>query len=362
MRNKLCVGVMILLAGGWLAGGCGEKEKEANPPAPETGRVRVDTVAPDAMVVTVNGVEVKGALFNQQLNALLQQYSLQIPPEQLSKMEPMLRQQAVASLVNQQLMLQEAEREEIMPDDQAVDAEIEKIAGQFPSRDDLDAQLKKAGVTIEDLRKDITRNLKIQTLAEKQFTTGTEVAEEEITTFYNDNQEQFQQPEQVEASHILIKFAPDDTDETKTAKREQLAALQKQVAEGAEFAALAEANSQDTGSARQGGSLGYFGRGMMIKPFEDAAFALQSGGVSEIVETQFGYHLIKVTGKKDAGVVPLEEVKEQVGLFLVNQKKQKTIGDFLQKLRDAATIEYGPGFQPVPPPPAGQFPPPQPPE
>ncbi|MFH1038680.1 MAG: peptidylprolyl isomerase [PVC group bacterium] len=362
MKKKLYVGVMVLLAGGWLFGGCGEKEKEAAPPAPETGQVRVDTAAPDAMVTTVNGVEVKGALFNQQLNALLQQYSRQIPPEQLSKMQPMLRQQAVAALVNQQLMMQEAEREEIMPDDQEVDAEIEKIVKQFPGREELDAQLKRAGVTLEDLRKDITRNLKIQMLAEQQFSSGTEATEEEITTFYNDNQEQFQQPEQVAASHILIKFAPDDTDEAKAEKREQLAALQKQVAEGADFAALAEANSQDTGSAQQGGSLGYFGRGMMIKPFEDTAFALQSGGVSEIVETQFGYHLIKVTGKKDAGIVPLEEVKEQVGIFLVNQKKQQTIGDFLQKLRDAATIEYGQGFQPVPPPTAGQFPPPQPPE
>ncbi len=359
MKKNIFVVIMVMLAGGWLACGCGEKASEKTTPANEPGQARIQTVAPDAIVVTVNGKEITGASFNQQLSALLQQYSLRIPPDQLTKMQPMLRQQAVATLVNQELMLEDAEREGIVPDEKAVDAEIEKIVEQFPSREELDAQMKRAGVTMDNLRQDITRNLKIQMLVDKLFSPDTKATDEEILAFYNDNPDQFQQPEQVEASHILIKVEPEDTDAQKAEKREQLAALQQQIAGGADFAALAEANSQDVGSAQKGGSLGYFGRGMMIKPFEDTAFALQSGEVSDIVETRFGYHLIKVTGKKEAGIVPLEEVKEQVGVFLVNQKRQQAIGEFLKKLHEGASIEYGQDFQPVMPP-TGQFPPPQP--
>ncbi len=100
----------------------------------------------------------------------------------------------------------------------------------------------------------------------------------------------------------------------------------------------------------------------MIPAFEEVAFSLETGEVSDIVETTFGYHLIKVTDHKDAGVVPLEEVKEQVAIFLTNQKQQKVIGEYIQKLRNSSVIDYGEGFQPVQPPPAGQFPPAQPPK
>jgi len=101
---------------------------------------------------------------------------------------------------------------------------------------------------------------------------------------------------------------------------------------------------------------------MMIPAFEEVAFSLGTGEVSDIVEAQFGYHLIEVTGRKEEGVIPLEEVKEQVALYLENQKKQKVIGEYIQTLRAGAMIEYGEGFQPMPPAPMGQFPPPQPPK
>ena len=101
---------------------------------------------------------------------------------------------------------------------------------------------------------------------------------------------------------------------------------------------------------------------MMIPAFEEVAFTLETGKISDIVETEFGYHLIKVTGRKDAGIAPLEDVAEQVSFFLENQKKQKVIGAYLQNLRAAASIEYGQGFQPAPPPSMGQFPPAQLPE
>jgi peptidyl-prolyl cis-trans isomerase C len=355
--KKGIICLMLFLAAGWLITGCGEKETESPAPVADSRSVELGT-----MVAKVNGKEITGAMLNQQLNLMMQQYAQQVPPDQMSKLQPMLRQQAVTALVNQELLREAAEEAGITLEAKAIDDEIEKIAGQFPTREQFEAQMTQAGVTEEDLRKDIARGLKIQALVKKEAPSEEEATDEEIEAFYTGNAEQFQHPEQVEASHILIKFDPADTDQQKEEKRNKLAELKKQIDEGADFAELAKANSQDVGSGEKGGELGYFGRGRMIKPFEEVAFSLAPGEVGEIVETRFGYHLIKVTGRKDARVVPLEEVKEQVGIYLVNQKKQQAVGDYLQKLRSAAMIEYGQGFKPIPPPPIGEFPPPAPPK
>lgn len=351
-KGFICL--IAILSMGWLMFGCGEKEPESSEPVSIT-----ETVEPDTMVAKVNGKEINVMMLNQQLNAMMQQYARQVPPDQLSKLEPLLRQQAVAALVNQELLLEEAEREGITPSDEEVNTEIEQIIAQFPTKEQFESQLAQAGVDEDDLRRDLARNLKIRSLIEKQIPEGDEVTDEDVETFYSENSEQFQQQEQVEASHILIKIEPEDSEDQKAEKRAKLVEIKKQIDSGADFSELAEESSQDTGSATRGGNLGYFGRGMMIPAFEEVAFSLGTGEVSDIVETKFGYHLIKVTGRKEAGVVPLEEVREQVAFYLDNQKKQKIIGDYLQKLRDQAAIEYGEGFQPVMPP-AAEFPPPQP--
>ena len=303
-KGLICL--MLFFAAGWIISGCGDKEPESTTPT-----VGAAAIAPDTMVAKVNGKEINAAMLNQQLNVMMQQYAQQVPPDQLSKLKPMLRQQAVAALVNQELLLEEADKEGLTPSKEEVDAEIDKIIAQFPSREKFDAQLAQAGVTTDDLRSDLNRNLKIRMLIDKQIPEGGEVTDQEVETFYTENTEQFEQPEQVEASHILIKFGPEDTEEQKAEKREKLAEIKKQIDEGADFSELATANSDDVGSAAQGGDLGYFGRGRMIPAFEEVAFTLGTGEVSDIVETTFGYHLIKVTGHRDAGVVPLEEVKER---------------------------------------------------
>ncbi|MDP8214553.1 MAG: peptidylprolyl isomerase [Candidatus Euphemobacter frigidus] len=353
--------LLIVLAGGWVLSGCGDKEKEKESAPIADLPSSQETVAPTAMVADVNGTVVTGAMLNQQIAAMRQQYAMRVPPEQMSRLQPMLRQQAVASLVNQELLFQKAEREEIEPDKEKVDEEIEKIAARFPSREQFEQQLARAGVTDEALRRDIARNLKIQLLIDKQLPPKEELeaSEEEVEKFYNENPRNFEQPEQVGASHILIKFSPEDTTEQKEEKRRKLAEIEKQIDEGADFAELARENSQDIGSAEKGGELGYFPRGRMIKPFEETAFAMGTGEVSEIVETQFGYHLIKVTGRKEAGVIPLEEVEEEITSFLTSQKRQQIIDEYLQKLRSDARIEYGEDFKPIPPPPINQYPPPQ---
>ena len=123
-------------------------------------------------------------------------------------------------------------------------------------------------------------------------------AAEEISAFYQQNIDSFKVPESVSASHILIAFDEEDTDETKAEKKAKIEALKTQVDSGASFEELASANS-DCPSSQRGGDLGSFGRGQMVPEFEQAAFNMETGAVSSAVETQYGYHLIKVTGHED---------------------------------------------------------------
>jgi peptidyl-prolyl cis-trans isomerase C len=166
-----------------------------------------------------------------------------------------------------------------------------------------------------------------------------EVAEDAIKKFYDENAKYFEQPEQVEASHILIKLNPEDaTNETaKAAAKTKAEGLRAQILAGTNFADLAAAHS-DCPSSAQGGSLGYFGRGQMVKPFEEAAFSLGTNEVSGVVETQFGFHVIKVTGKKAASKTPLDEVRDQIKEHLSGEQKGELFEKFVEELKSKAKV------------------------
>jgi len=130
----------------------------------------------------------------------------------------------------------------------------------------------------------------------------------DVQQAYNTNIEQYSQPEQVRASHILLKTEGKD-DAAVKAKAEDLL---KKAKAGADFAELAKANSEDEGSAKNGGDLDFFGRGRMVPEFDQVAFTLQPGQISDLVKTQYGYHIIKVTDKKAASTRSIDEVRQQL--------------------------------------------------
>jgi len=324
---RRCVGCAAVVLGcGLLACGCGSRKGEGGS-------------AGDAVAARVNGAVITNAQVDRMLGEIVHRFGGRIPAEQMAGVRPTLWKQAREVLVSQQLLLQEADREKIQPDAKEVEAKVKEMKERFPDAGSFQNALASSGISEKQLRDDVGRGVRIESLLEKKAPAGPDASDKEVDAFYREHAEEFTSPERVRASHILIAVAPEDDAQEKARKREKLAGLRKEIKKGGDFAAVAAEHS-DCPSKSKGGDLGFFERGRMAKPFEDAAFAMKVGTLSDIVETEFGYHLIKVMEHKDAGKIPLEEVRGQLASYLNQQKKQKAVSEYLQKLRGAAKVEY----------------------
>lgn len=174
----------------------------------------------------------------------------------------------------------------------------------------------------------ITQNESILLINELQnkIVESVTVSDEDALSYYNKNQDVFVREERVEASHILVE------------KEETAREVLKKLNEGSKFDELAKEYSID-GSAQNGGKLGFFTRGRMVKPFEEAAFSMKIGQVSEPVKTEYGYHIIMVTDKEEESVISFEESREEIKNALLNQKKAETLNNYINDLRENAEVE-----------------------
>ena len=296
----------------------------------------------DALEARVNGIAISSSDVEAAIDDLIMQNQGRIPAAQMNTMRPMLHKQALESLIDQQLLMQEVDRQGITPSKEAVDEQIAEIAGTFPSPAEFNERLARIGVSEQQLRDDISQNIQIETLIKRQMGPAKEVGKEEIAAYYRENTDIFKMPERVRASHILISVSADESPGERAKKKKMLSGVRKEIEKGADFEQLAREHSSCP-SKSKGGDLGYFEKGSMVGPFEEAAFTLKVGEVSDVVETTFGYHLIKVADHQTAGVVPLEEVGDKIGAFLTNQKMEEVIKEYLSKLRSTAKIEYPEG-------------------
>jgi peptidyl-prolyl cis-trans isomerase C len=193
-------------------------------------------------------------------------------------------------------------------------------------------------MTEESLKRHIKRGMFISKYVDEVFVQKAEVSDAAVENFYAEHPEAFTMPEQVRARHILLEKKPDTPPEEIEKNRELLVSLRKKVENGEDFGKLAEEHS-DCPSSSQGGDLGFFGKGQMVPEFEEAAFALEAGAVSEIVETQFGLHLIQVVEKQPEKIVPLADIKDRLSVHLKQEKGKEAAADHLNKLKETASIE-----------------------
>lgn len=257
-----------------------------------------------------------------------------IPPE---RRDEVLRG-ALDRLITYTLLQQEARTRNVTVTDAEVDSRLQSMRSQFPD----DAAFKKAladrNMSVERLRTDARVDLVINKMMEAEVATAQPATDADVRDFYDKNPQKFQRGESVRASHILILADQKADDATRKKARAQIDAIHARAQAGEDFGKLAQDHSQD-GSAAQGGDLDFFTRGRMVPEFEQAAFALKTGEISDVVTTQYGFHVIKVTDRKPASAVPLAEVSERVKQFLTEQRKQERADAFVAGLKQKSKIE-----------------------
>ena len=249
-----------------------------------------------------------------------------------------LKNQILENLIDAEVLYQQSQKEGVKVDDQAINVQIETIKKGFSDEAAYKKALEGMDVSEKEIRAQIQRGLAINQLIDTNVRQKITVTEEESKKYYNNNPNLFKQPEQVKATHILIKVTPDAEESKKIQARKKIETVQKKVRQGEDFGLLAKANSEGPTAQREG-DLGYFSRGKMVKPFDDAAFALNVGEVSGIVETQFGYHLIKVTDKKLARTIPYQEVQLRLEQHLKKEKEKTEVQGYIANLKKSAKLK-----------------------
>ena len=313
-------------------------------PKPAAADVNVDPLAflPEVVAKigddTITKADIQGE-FKPVISMMKENGQLGTIPAEMWKSEVKKR---VSDMVATKLLLKLAEADGYKPDPAKAEEEFKKITAQLPP-EQLAETLAKQGMTAETIKGRIAIGLAIQKWIEEKFAANIKISDEDAEKFYNENPERFKKPETVRASHILIKIDEIDPEKAKSMTVEQKnkaagemkqQALKKaqdilaQLKKGGDFAKLATENSACP-SKEKGGDLGTFDKGKMAPAFEKSAFSLKPGEMSDVVETEFGYHIIKTTEKNDAGTMPFQEVK---GFLIEGLKKQKTSQAIQEKI------------------------------
>ena len=272
----------------------------------------------------------------------------------------MMEQNVINQLIITELLDQEAQERGIKVTNKDVDEALRKTMDQMGGRDRLLEVLKANGISVSEFKKDLKTQVKMQKLATSAG--KIEISDKECEKFYKENPDKFKNPEMVRASHILVsanawqiqqdltlngkreipqeelKAQVEAKMDAKKAEAEKLAKELK--ADKTKFAEYAKKYSDDPGSAKQGGDLGFFPKEAMVPEFSKVAFEAKPDTVSDVVKTQFGYHIIYVQDRRAAGVTPYEKAKSGIKDYLTTEKQIKALDDLTAAAKKKAKIEY----------------------
>ncbi len=301
--------------------------------APSQPAKPVPAQLPDVLA-RVNGQDVTRAEFEHLIKNMEASQGQQVPAERRDE----VYRGALDQLVTYTVLTQELKARSIAVPDTEIDEFIRGIRQQFKDDASFKKALAERGTTEQKLREDARTNMGVNKLVETEIASVQPATEAESRDFYQKNPKEFEQPEAVRASHILIRADENADAAAKQKARVEAEAVLKKAKAGEDFAQLAKQHSAD-GSAQQGGDLNFFPRGQMVPAFDQAAFALPTGQISGIVETQFGYHIIKVTDRRAASVMPFEQVDQQIRQYLTEKNKKTRADSFVEELKKKARIE-----------------------
>jgi len=283
-------------------------------------------------VAKVNGVSIDAVELRRATKVLLRGQAA--PAGQQAAVD----KQALEQLVSAELLYQAAAKVEVTDLDKQIDAKLAQGKARFANEQDFAKAIKDLEMNEKDLREYTRRDLLISKFVETNIVPKIKVTEEDARKFYDQNPDKFTRSESVKASHILIGVDSKASADDKKKAREKAEKLRKDLAGGADFAALAKENSTCP-SSQQGGDLGFFGKGQMVPPFEQAAFSMKPGEISDVVETQFGYHIIKLIEKKGAESVSFKDALPRIEEYLKGQKINAAVMEYVAETKKNAKVE-----------------------
>lgn len=344
MKGKKLLATLAVSA--VLFAGCGLKSQEA--------------------VIKVNDKVITQAQFDKAFdkqadNSVFAKMGIKIKENPNGFMYLMIKERVTNELIIKALLEEEIAKRGIKVTKDDVNEALKDIVDKVGSKEQLNLILKQNGISNAQFKKDLVEEVKMKKLALQLG--NSEVSDAEAQKFYKENVDKFKYPEKVRASHILVSANPVEIEEVITSdpknkdlKPEEIKAkvneelnarkakadklYNEAKADLNNFAKLAKENSDDTTSAVKGGDLGFFAKEEMVPEFSKAAFAQRPNTISPVVKSQYGYHIILVTDRMEAGQEPFEKAKNNIKNYLTNQKQLKLIDDLTESLKKNAKIEY----------------------
>ena len=312
-------------------------------------------------IIKVNKAVITQSEFDKIYNKLIPAQQKGTPNPQMEFMSLIYKDKIVNDLVIKELINEEIAKKNIQLSNEELNKGIDDLAQKIGGKDKLYETLAKNKIDKKDFEEEITMNLKLKKLVDN-LALGLQISDSDAKSFYNKNKAtKFTNGEQVKAEHILISASPDEIKTKLQAGNSKLkdAQLDKQVqqemdkiklkaenilaevkANPSKFEDLAKKYSEDQSSAQNGGDLGFFSKQQMVPAFSKVAFSLTPGKISDLVQTQFGYHIIKVTDRKKAGVAPFSQVKNEIKQYLANEKKMTVVQNLIESSKKSAKIVY----------------------
>ncbi|MEW6040859.1 MAG: peptidylprolyl isomerase [Elusimicrobiota bacterium] len=328
-----------------------------------------ETKVLDKTIATVNGENILLSEFNKIADPIIEQYRQLAPKNEFSTEKVAeLKKKVLDQMIDDRLIIQEAKAKKTRVTKRELDNGIAKVKSRFESDDEFQTELRKEGITEEKFQKRIEEQLMAMQLIDAEVKSKIEIPEDDEAKKVYDNlklvidskpaegitEEEKKDMETlakiarksfgelIRARHILIRSSKDDAMKDQIEAKKRLGEIQQKINAGEDFEELAQKYSQDPGSRERGGDLGYFSRGDMVPEFENAAFALNVGQISDIIRTEYGYHLIKIEEKKAAQKITFELLKNDLKDYIRQKKAEKKYSLWLKTLRGKASIKTNP--------------------
>jgi hypothetical protein len=296
----------------------------------------------------VNGSDISAKHIKFRFKQALKRSQVPITSPQKDK----IIREVIDKEVVRELMYQEGQKLNLIVDPNIIETELQALKSAYKNEDDFKKALLQRGITVDDLKKSIEVDSQAQTILKQQVKGMARINDSLVEKYYKDNKENFSRPKALRASHIYIMFFPPEVitnskiehlqnnkEEFKAKAREKILEIQAQLESGAEIAKLAKKYSHDESTSKNGGDLDFFYADGVEKVFSEAVAKLKVGEVSDVVETEHGFHLIELTDTKPSEYAPFSDMKGAIQKHLFMEGARDRVSDYIVSLRKKAEIE-----------------------